>query len=327
MIDDRVAWLAERRRGLGASDIAAILGVSPWASPWSVWVDKTGLYVDEDEPADHLQFGLDLEPTIASWFERRRPGLFVTSRQRLVAHPEIPWALATLDGLVVDGGDACWLEYRLDDALAVFESKYSADARWDEVPEHYRIQCLWQLLVTGLDVAYLAVMHLAFGRPRFEVYEVARDQAAIDRMLVAAERFWMGHVVAGIPPATDSHPATTSALARYWTDPVALPIVDLSPHFDDVERFAKLRTERSEHEGKVRRLTEQLVPIENRLRAALEDHSEGCIDGQVVVSWRQQDRHGLDTAALRADHPDLAEKYVRVTQQRVLRLHLPRTKR
>ena len=36
---ERTDWLAWRRKGIGASDIAGILGISPWASPWSVWAD------------------------------------------------------------------------------------------------------------------------------------------------------------------------------------------------------------------------------------------------------------------------------------------------
>lgn len=38
--DDRAEWLEWRRNGIGATDVAGILGVSPWASPWSVWADK-----------------------------------------------------------------------------------------------------------------------------------------------------------------------------------------------------------------------------------------------------------------------------------------------
>lgn len=309
---NRTAWLAERRRGLGASDLPAVLGVSPWASPWSVWVDKVGLASDDDEPTDPMQLGLDLEPVIVAWFERRRRGLHVVDRQRHFEHPTIPWALATPDGLVIEVGG--------DTAIAVFESKYDAGTRWDEIPEHYWVQVQWQMFVTGLDHAFIATMHLAFGHPRFEIYEVARDQRAIDRMARAAERFWMHHVVTGTPPPADGHPATSAALAATWLDPVAVPAVALGELVSVVDELRELRAAR-------KHLDADITRDENLLKAALGCHTEGVVDGQVVVSWRPQDRHGLDTRALAADHPDLAERYVRVTQQRVLRLHTPRTRR
>ena len=43
----RAEWLELRRRGIGGSDAAAVCGLDPWRSPFEVWLDKTGLFVDE----------------------------------------------------------------------------------------------------------------------------------------------------------------------------------------------------------------------------------------------------------------------------------------
>lgn len=310
---DRTEWLSWRRNGIGASDIAGILGASPWASPWSVWATKVGLAPDDDDPTDSMTFGLDLEPVIASWFERRNSGFYVWARQHRAVHSAIPWALATLDGLVLEeGGD-------IDSAIAVFESKYDAGARWDEVPWHYQLQVQWQMFVTGLDVAELAVMHLAFGRPRFEIYEISKDQLTIDQLLERAERFWLDHVVTGIPPLADGHPATTSALADAWTDPVHVPAVDLRSLTHVLDELRALRAARRQVEADIER-------DENILKAALGCHTEGVLDGQLVVSWRQsKGRLGLDTAAVRADHGDRYD--TRARGARPLLLHTPPTKR
>jgi predicted phage-related endonuclease len=202
----------------------------------------------------------------------------------------------------------------------VFESKYDSGGRWDDIPDHYRLQVQWQLAVTGLDNAFVAVMHLPFGRPRFETYELARDQALVDRLLADAERFWFDHVVAGVPPLADGHRATTAALAAAWTDPASIPAVDVRSLSHVVDELRALRDAR-------KRLDADIERDENLLKAALGTYTEGVIDGQVVVSWRPSTRHGLDTAALRADHPDLAERYVRATTSRTLRLHTPRATR
>ena len=38
----RSAWLAQRRKSIGGSDAAGIVGLSPYATPYTVWADKTG---------------------------------------------------------------------------------------------------------------------------------------------------------------------------------------------------------------------------------------------------------------------------------------------
>jgi putative phage-type endonuclease len=308
----RADWLTWRRGGIGASDIAAITNASPWGSRWSVWVDKVGLApLDDDDPSDVMQLGLDLEPVIVAWFERRHRGLHVMARQYRATHPDHDWALATLDGLIVEEGSD-----DVDAAVAVFESKYDAGSRWDEIPEHYRLQVQWQLAVTGLDAAFLAVMHMAFGRPLFEVYEVARDQVLIDRLLAEGERFWMDHIVTGEPPFVDAHPATGRALAEAWRGRVTTECVA----FDELDWFLEeLRDLRRERD----RVERAIVHHENVIKGTLRRCSEGTIAGQTVVSWRSQRAPLLlDARAVRADHGDKYDK--RGDDIRVLRLHTPR---
>ena len=96
---DRDEWLAWRRGGIGASDIAGILGISPWASPYSVWANKVGLVADE-ESTEQMEMGLDMEPAVERMFHRKT-GLWVACQQELVQHPDLPWA-RPLDGRVFE---------------------------------------------------------------------------------------------------------------------------------------------------------------------------------------------------------------------------------
>ena len=139
------AWLTERRSGIGGSDIAGIAGISPWASPWSVWASKVGLAADSapDEWTPSMRLGTDLEPVIGEWFTRET-GLTVAGEQTLVRHRRIAHHFATVDGFVLDSPTTTSLS-----ALGVFEAKYTADA-WDELPDHYVAQVQWQLHCTGL---------------------------------------------------------------------------------------------------------------------------------------------------------------------------------
>jgi putative phage-type endonuclease len=307
----RAEWLEARRSRLGASEIAGVMGASPWASPWSIWAEKVGLAPawDDADAEGPMRFGRDLEPIINRWFTYRT-GLHVAGEQALVDHRSYPWHSATVDGLVYDG------PMRLEAPLGVLETKYTADPPWSEIPEHYRLQVQWQLHVTDLEHAWIACMHLPFGRPRFEVYELDRDPAEISRMVDAAEAFW-DHVVAGTPPPPDANPATTAALAGAWQTTTNVPTVDLDEHRALVTEISELRAAK-------RQILADLAADENRLKALLQDRTEGCIEGQVVASWRPQDRTDVDLERLRADHGDA---YDRKSTIRVLRLHKPRAPR
>ena len=56
----RDEWLERRRKTIGGSDAAGIVGLSKWASPFSVWADKTGR-AEEKAATEAMRQGRDLE--------------------------------------------------------------------------------------------------------------------------------------------------------------------------------------------------------------------------------------------------------------------------
>lgn len=247
---DRTAWLEARRTGCGASDVAGILGISPWASPWSIWADKVGLTPLDDDAErdidDPLTFGRDLEDIIRDRYERQS-GLYVVGAQSIIRHPSEPWCFATVDGLVVESHDAC--DELLGDpgTLAVFESKYTSDPPWETIPEHYRAQGHWQMFVSQLTTVTFAVLHLPFGRPMFRTYELELDGTLLAHIVATVERFWFEHVVTGHPPEPDAHPATTKAIAAAWgAEPTqTLPRIELDEYEPLVAQLSELRKQRA----------------------------------------------------------------------------------
>lgn len=307
-------WHEWRRNGIGASDVAGILSESPWASPYSVWASKVGL-LPPFEPTDIMQFGSDLEDLIAEWFHRDT-GLHVDGKQMWCVHPDWSWARATVDGFVLEDGVD-----QIDRASGVFESKYTADPPWDEVPAHYVRQVQWQMVVTEHEHAWLACMHLPFGRPEFRVYEFDRDDQMLDGLVERCEAFWNGYVITGEPPPADGHRATTEALtAAFGPDQVDDDgdAVDL-----DAEAQRSVIILRGLKEQR-RELDDEIKGHENTLRAALGDATEGRGPAGRLVSWKPQTRRSVDLRAFREARPDLAAEFTTETASRVLRLHEPK---
>lgn len=230
---DRDAWLAARRAGIGASEIAAVMGISPWESPFSLyWRKVNGWEVEETEV---MRTGTLLEPVIADWWADAcdpHENLVVLSAG-LLAHPARPWQLATPDRLIyldectcdhaLDPDILCYCAPELGRQLAVLECKWVAHS-WDgwgepgtdQIPVHYRTQVLWQCDVVGVGEWHLA----ALGPGGFREYHGTignREKADLNLMRVEARQF-MHRLESGEAPDIDSHSATLTTLKRLHPD-------------------------------------------------------------------------------------------------------------
>ena len=68
---NRDQFLAGRKKGIGGSDVAAILGFSPYKSPYQLWLDKTGRSERKESQNESAHFGNLLEDVVAKEFSRR----------------------------------------------------------------------------------------------------------------------------------------------------------------------------------------------------------------------------------------------------------------
>lgn len=268
-LGERAEWLAWRKFGIGASDVAALVGMSKWASPMSVWTEKMGLAGD-NEDNDFTEFGRRAEPLLSGYFEDRT-GLFVRDQQSAVVHPDHPHHRATLDGRAYESPEGTV-------PLGVVEYKTTEFGAWNEIPDAYAIQVQWQMHVDQAERAFFGVLH---GK-RFATYEVERDDKVIGQLVEVVDRFWNDHVLTGHAPPADAHEATGRALAAAYPDPVEaeVPLDDLTWAIDMREQAIAKASEAKFEKAKA----------ENAIKAALGDAEYGTVAGERIVSWKQQTR-------------------------------------
>lgn len=189
---DRAGWLEWRRQGLGATDVVAIVGLSRWATPFSVWAEKTGRTpIDDTVPSVEAEFGLRAEAMLAPWFGELT-GYFARKWQHRAHHREWRVGRATLDALV-------FRTRRSAAPLGPLELKTTdrqPDWTAETFPLDYMAQIQWQMEVTDTDRAWLFALH---GR-RPVIYPVERDLDDGAWLLDAARRFWRDHVEGDRPP-------------------------------------------------------------------------------------------------------------------------------
>ncbi|KAB7850193.1 YqaJ viral recombinase family protein [Streptomyces mobaraensis] len=228
------AWLAARKAGIGGSEIAAVLGLSPFESAFSLWHRKRGL-MEPVEETDVMYWGKLHEATICGEFARRHTEFEVVVAPTY-AHAERPWQIANPDRLLrtpcgchLHRADCCDLNdcgpccercptcptlARAQPPAAVLEAKTARDGEgWgeegtDEIPVHYRAQCLWYLDVLGLDTCHVAVL---IAGADYREYVVHRDPVEAELLRDAGARF-IDSLAAGDRPAIDGHTATYQAV-------------------------------------------------------------------------------------------------------------------
>lgn len=278
MSGDRAQWLAWRRQGIGASDIAAILGLSPWATPFSVWAEKSGrVPIDDSAPTVEQEFGLRAEAMLAPWFEELT-GYYARKWQHRAHHRDWRIARATLDALV-------FRTKRSAAPLGVLEIKTTDRQRdWTDetMPLHYVAQVQYQMEVTDTDRAWLFALH--GRRPR--IYPIDRDLADGAWLLDAARRFWRDHVEGDRPPPAHVAPmhVTTETLARLHR--IEGDAVELDGGELDLVRRVLATREHARTAGK------QAEAAANELKARLGDGEIATYLGQPVATYLRRHRKG-----------------------------------
>lgn len=264
---DRAAWLAERMTGIGASEAAAVCGVSEYETPLDVYLRKIGVAPEKVE-TPRMRWGTRLEGVIADAYAER-VGVGLADTQRFVRSSVHPFMLATLDAVRQDGRivEFKTMGERAADALG----DQLGDDGSDVIPLHWRCQVTHQQIVAGTDVADLAVL---IGGSDFRVYTIGYDERVAARMLAIEAEFW-GRVERREPPAID--PARDGRnLALLYPEPAgALPL----PLDTEAEVVEWLRLK--EHIGALSKAADHLKAS---IVAALGPFAEGQLsDGRVLV--------------------------------------------
>jgi putative phage-type endonuclease len=196
---DREGWLANRR--VGASSVAAILGLSPYQTPYGVWATLTGRY--KQPSTDAMQRGHRFEPAVIALYG---------------GHVEVPppfstylgeedWQSATPDGFVL--GD-WWIEGLLECKTDAY-TKYPPSGEVAGLRDDYVVQCRWQMFVLDAPWVDLAVLLPYYD---FRVYRIERDMEQEQLLVEYVRRFYHEHVVADVAPEVDGSDACTALLAQ-----------------------------------------------------------------------------------------------------------------
>lgn len=318
----RDKWLEYRRLGIGGSDVAAILGISPFRTARDLYYDKLNIVTSDDEGNwVAMEMGNLLEPLVARIFAKKT-GLKIYQRKCMFQHPHYPWMLADLDYLVElpDGTTAI---------LEIKTTNYNARENWwyngkEIVPVYYESQGRHYMSVMNIDRVYFCCL---YGNNEDEVIirHIDRDMDYEEELIALEQTFWHENVLAKIPPPyTEDGDLIMESLRRQLgpSEKDAAPVVFAFPQYTQIAKYLELQMEKSELSKSVDRVEAEM----NRLKALLVEamgtspmatYEDTC--GSYTVTFNPVRRPGISKEGLermKEVHPEIYAEYVTVSESR-----------
>lgn len=195
ILSDRAKWIQNRIKGIGGSEISAVIGCNPYMDNVTLWEIKTGRRkADDISDKPYVQYGTRAEEHLRALFALDFPQYKVMYEENnSFVNYRYPFAQASLDG---------WLEDE-NERLGVLEIKTTEILRarqrekWkDQIPQNYYCQVCFYMAVMEADFAVLkAQLKTDFdGDVRLEIrhYRIERSdvQEDIDYLMQKGAEFW-----------------------------------------------------------------------------------------------------------------------------------------
>ncbi len=254
-------WLELRRQGLGASDMAAVMGVSPYKTPYQLWAEKTGATPPQKVGAA-AQRGVILEDAVGRYYEEER-GVKLRKSNGIIRLKQHPRIMASLDRTIVG------------EPKGIVEIKTSASPRWSmwPVPPEVVIQTHVQMGILGVEWCDVVAL---LGGLVFKIERVQFDPALWAEIQRSAMAF-LEAVDTNTPPKLEALDAQAYALAT----PQASD--DFAQATSDLERvYAQLREVNTE----LHFVEEKKGALEIILKEAIGEKA-GLAGNGWTVYWKQ----------------------------------------
>jgi predicted phage-related endonuclease len=230
-------------------------------------------------------WGHRLEPLVAEAYTERT-GRPLRRAMQLLRHPNVPWALASLDRVSARKGERRLVELKVSD----LDAKYAGD----DLPGDVQAQVQHQLWVTGYEVADVAVLRRHW---RLGVFEVARDDEYLDN-LIYLERWLWDLVERREMPPVDGTESSRRVLAQLYRQNNGLML----PATADLDLLAEeLRIAKAEAKA----AGDREATVENAVRAVIGD-ADGFEGSWGRITWKR------NRDSERTDWKEVAAAYDRI---------------
>lgn len=290
----REEWLEVRKGGIGSSEVAAIVGLNPWETPYQLWRRKVGLDASKEETFA-MKAGHYLEDAVAQFWADG-------TGQQVIKSSAGDWIIRDNDRpfLQVSPDRTYWIAGmpKNNDNKGILECKttqMSVDG--DFLPKHWFCQLIYQLGVAGLQQGSLA--WLTSGR-EFGYKDIKFVPDFYAWLVEEVERFWTDNIVGGQEPAPVSVQDTMLKFNRH----TAGKTVEVGE--DILEAYHELKGLKEE----IAAIEKRKEELEGKIKMGFGDAEAISYGGQTLATWRAaKDSEKFDAKSFAKAHPELAKEF------------------
>lgn len=296
---DREEWLQHRQSGIGSSEVATIVGLNPWETPYQLWRRKLGIDPPKQETFA-MKAGHYLEDAVAQFWHDE-------TGQDIIKRSAVDWIIVNADKpyMRVSPDRTYWLAGmpHSNDNKGILECKttqMSIDP--DDIPKHWFCQVQYQLGVAELEQGSLA--WLCSGR-EFGYKNLSLVPDFYGWLIEEVERFWTDNIQGKQEPTAAN---VQDVLLKYnrHTDGKIVEVND--------EIFAAYKSLK-ELKDELSSIEERKAELEDKIKLGFGDAEAISYGGQTIATWKApKPSSKFDAKAFTAAHPDLAKEYTVTTQ-------------
>lgn len=300
---EREKFLKDRKLGIGGSDVAAIMGLSPWTTPMEVYIDKiTPEVIIKETPS--TKKGIENEERVLQLYSEN-------NSVKLIPKPkfhdkEIPYLFANPDAITEDKSRI--VEAKTTGAF----SKTFADG----IPQTYICQVAHYCMIAEVEFADIAVLNL--DNNTYTEFTYFRDYNLEDRIRKACVNFWENHVLKRIPPLAITEDDVE--LLYPESEPESSIEAD-TKILNNYEVIKRANEEIKRLKKDIEELELSISPYKARLMEELKDKEVITLAGKRLITWKTSTANRLDTTKLKENAPDVYNEYLKTTTSRLFKIY------
>lgn len=329
---DNDRWLECRQHGpkgdieytVGGSDVAVILGISPWMTPLELWMIKKGRMKPTPKGnLGQLEMGHLLEP-IAAHFYAQRTGNTIINDTHLYQHADFPYALANFDRRIIR---------RLDYAKGLLECKsctYHRAYDWADgkYPLYYEVQLQYYMAVDDADFGAFSALWGTNPESDLATPEIVRDKVKEDMIFERLDE-WIWSLRNDKPPTmSDVNPALAmESLARiYGASQKDLPTIEFPGKYEkQLRRIAMLQAENAGLNAKIKENEKEIIAHSVRIAELMKAHEHGVLTttkDKLLVDFATRTTRRVNSDYLKKNHPSIYQDALSVSESRKVKVSI-----
>lgn len=294
--ENRADWLEARKAGIGASEVATVVGLNPYETPLELWRRKVGIDPPKEE-TDAMRRGHYCEDAVAQWWAHE------TGREIIKASAvDFLFVDEERDYLRVSPDRTFWLPeaVRNDDNKGILECKTTnmvVDP--EDLPKTWFCQVQMNLGVAGYSHGSIAWLGYGF---EFGYMDIEFVPSFYDMLVEAVEKFWTVNVKQMIEP----DPVNVRDMATKFKRHIDGKVVEVSD--DILDAYHRLK----EVKGNLSTLEDEKTELEDKLKMCFGDAEAISYDNATLATWKAaKDSVKFDEKAFKAANPELWQKYAK----------------